>query len=543
MRHRHHVDPLRSFAWSVSESSECDEGTPYGVTQDGELDSCHETEDEAQARADELNGEASSGHSERRMFAVLCVEGYDTGDGRLLEVGGGEVGALPLPVMALTENPEWGGHSGAFLAGRWETAERLDDGRRWYAEGMLDTSTEQGRWVESQIEQRNLRFDSIDVGEADVDYEVRAVYEDGWPAEVLARFTRYVIRGSTLCPFPAIPLAVVWLEGMDAPAEFTAALPEVVERVEAPEVIPLPEDEPMLLASGASDALPPVEWFARSAQHDEYVAAVHSGEPQPRIMAGDDVGEGVRRVWGYIAQWGVCHIGMPGCVTAPRSQRNYVDFHVGARFARCCTTCAEQQVERVATGPLTVGTTHAGTSLSARDAALHYEHTGHALVDVHVGEDDFGIWFAGATRQGTTDAQIEALVASSVSGDWRRCGTSLELVAALSVNVPGFRLVASAHYDDDGELASVVAPLAAPADVDAIAASITEASPMVASAARAAAQGARRAALRPADSPMVLVPRAEWSALQSRLDRAERVLGHVEQSEAEAIERRLRGDG
>jgi hypothetical protein len=61
-----------------------------------------------------------------------------------------------------------------------------------------------------------------------------------------------------------------------------------------------------------------------------------------------------------------------------------------------------------------------------------------AAADVTAGEDDFGIWVAGALRPGLRAEDVRALMASDVSGDWRRIGGSLELVAVLAVNVPGF---------------------------------------------------------------------------------------------------------
>jgi hypothetical protein len=93
---------------------------------------------------------------------------------------------------------------------------------------------------------------------------------------------------------------------------------------------------------------------------------------------------------------------------------------------------------RVAVGQLTMGTGHAGLRMNARSAVAHYDNTGTAVADVVVGEDAHGIWFSGLVRKSATEEQIEALQASALSGDWRRNGTGLELVAALAVNVPGF---------------------------------------------------------------------------------------------------------
>ena len=73
---------------------------------------------------------------------------------------------------------------------------------------------------------------------------------------------------------------------------------------------------------------------------------------------------------------------------------------------------------------------------------------------MRAGEDEFGIWVAGAVDAEVAPAIARKLRASALSGDWRRVDGSLELVAALAVNVPGFpiprpqaNVVASAQHD------------------------------------------------------------------------------------------------
>jgi hypothetical protein len=68
----------------------------------------------------------------------------------------------------------------------------------------------------------------------------------------------------------------------------------------------------------------------------------------------------------------------------------------------------------------------------------HYDDTASALIDVAAGEDQYGIWVAGALRPEATPNQVRALRASAPSGDWRPINNSLELVAVCQVNVPGF---------------------------------------------------------------------------------------------------------
>jgi hypothetical protein len=87
-----------------------------------------------------------------------------------------------------------------------------------------------------------------------------------------------------------------------------------------------------------------------------------------------------------------------------------------------------------------MGTGHASTrpNVSAAAAIAHYENTGSTVADVAAGEDEFGIWVAGALRPSVTAEQIRELRGGSLSGDWRNIKGSLEMVAALAVNVPGF---------------------------------------------------------------------------------------------------------
>lgn len=141
------------------------------------------------------------------------------------------------------------------------------------------------------------------------------------------------------------------------------------------------------------------------------------------------------RVYGHLAGWKTNHIGFPGQnVKPPRSNTDYRYFHQGV----VPTTEGDLPV-----GYLTLGTGHAGTG-DAVQAAAHYDNTGSQVACVRAGEDEHGIWIAGSVLPGTDDIQAQTLRRSSLSGDWRRIEDpdtgreSLELVAALAVNVPGF---------------------------------------------------------------------------------------------------------
>jgi hypothetical protein len=134
-------------------------------------------------------------------------------------------------------------------------------------------------------------------------------------------------------------------------------------------------------------------------------------------------------VFGHVADWQTCHIGLPGCTTAPSSASNYRYFHQGI---------VDTDAGPLPVGKLTLGTGHAGLNKSAAAAAAHYDNTGSAVAIVRCGEDAHGIWMAGRILPGTSDEDIAALRRSGISGDWRGINGTLEMIAALAVNVPGF---------------------------------------------------------------------------------------------------------
>ena len=198
---------------------------------------------------------------------------------------------------------------------------------------------------------------------------------------------------------------VAWgLWGGDAGRTWSAALVARMDR-----------DEAAAITAGAAPVRPPRSWFT-----DPKLAG-----PTPLTVTDDG------RIYGHLATWGTCHTGFPGeCVQPPSSASNYAFFRTGA--------IRVDDGSEVPVGRITLDTTHAGRRLGASDTAAHYEHTGVAVADVAAGEDPHGIWVAGALRPGVSDADVRKLSASPLSGDWRRVGGQLELVAALAVNSPGF---------------------------------------------------------------------------------------------------------
>lgn len=138
------------------------------------------------------------------------------------------------------------------------------------------------------------------------------------------------------------------------------------------------------------------------------------------------------RVYGHIADWTQTHIGHMGQrVYPPRCP----DGGTYPRFHRHPVRTAEG--DRINTGPLTTAghaSTDANVTMGA--AMAHYDDPRFVLANVVVGEDEHGIWVAGALRPGVEPWQVAFGDTYSFSGDWRNGN----LVAACAVSVPGFHL-------------------------------------------------------------------------------------------------------
>jgi hypothetical protein len=160
------------------------------------------------------------------------------------------------------------------------------------------------------------------------------------------------------------------------------------------------------------------------------------------------------RIYGHVATWGTCHIGFTDqCVTPPKSAAAYQHYLTGEILTEDGT--------RLPVGQITMDTGHAPLNANGARALAHYDNTGTAVADVRTGEDDYGIWMAGALRPGLDPVKIRGLMASDVSGDWRRIGGNLELVGVLAVNVPGFPKARVQVGEYEGLIASLIASIPA----------------------------------------------------------------------------------
>jgi 2'-5' RNA ligase len=455
------------------------------------------------------------------FFPCLAIEGMETGDGRFIEPGALQVRTPPLSIFAQTVNTGQGGHSGAEICGNlteaWripgpdfiskQTGEALPEGTFvWQARGEVDTSTNGG----DLFAKKYLRGNSIDLAEAKFVDDV--TFEDDGTEKHRVVVPEGYIGATTLCAIPAFRDAYAEVEGEEggysAPLDdLDAKYPKTaqgladflrdrgIEPVTASVSIPeLGDACSPCLAEGELGKLPPA--LAKNAAKKKAQAKGADGEEpdgdeeddgkpaflkkkiKARTAAGSaelppvewfqdpkldgptplQIDPETGRIFGHIATWGTCHIGVSKrCTPPPRSKTDYAWFHTGAVRA----LDSEGQNRLVAVGQLTMDTGHADMELSADATVRHYDDTGTGAADVAAGEDAHGVWIAGVLRDDLSERELHALMASAPSGDWRARGGNLELCAVLAVNVPGYPVprarVASGAPDGGVETLALVA--------------------------------------------------------------------------------------
>lgn len=385
-----------------------------------------------------------------KWAGIIGYEDQATGDGRLID-SGALYWELDNPTALRHVAKDVGAHDGASSVGRFTKIERQDGGAI-YAEGTFDLGSEVGveaaRLVRDEVTTGvSMDLDSMAVelrvarevlddmsDEEPVEVTTNEEDEDGMvtvavirPDDELSVMTSARIRAATLVAIPAFAGATI--KGTD---EVEVDL-DNLHGGDRGDDDAVTASADCLIAS-SRPARPPRSWFS-----DPGLT-----EPTPLHVTDDG------RIYGHLAAWGTCHTGFADqCMTAPRSASNYAYFRTGAVL----TDDGE-----VPTGRITMDTKHAGRAMSASATITHYENTGAGVADVAAGEDQFGIWLAGAIRPGVTDEQVRTLRASPLSGDWRKVRGSLELMAALAVNTPGFPVPRPAALAASGfEVESLVA--------------------------------------------------------------------------------------
>ena len=410
---------------------------------------------------DSLRASAIGDTMKRKWTGRLVPIGEASGDRRIFKQGGAfGFRTFPLPLMYQRQTSS--GHDESVTVGSIRSAEVRDDGI--YAEGVLFSSAEAAE-VEQMLEEGVTRpsidwadeeWELVDSSGNPVDPETLTAESIG---DVLYQINAMTLMAATLVSKPAFEGTYVAL----ADAETGAEDDEDDDREDDREDEDDEEDETALAAS--------------------LIAAGHPGAPvfDAEAFANPNLTEvtGIHatrdgRVVGHIATWNECHVGVRDrCVMAPRSKTGYALFHV----SEVDTTDGPMAV-----GRLTVGAGHADPRAGVVPAQEHYDNAASCWALGRVYEDDHGIAFAGVVHPEATQRQIIDGTSAPLSGDWRRHGGNLELVAALTVNTPGYPVVRGAA-DKRGRDLSLVAAGVVPIDSDPGDTPIAE---IVASAARAA---------------------------------------------------------
>lgn len=374
---------------------------------------------EAEAPAD---APASSEPKLRQWHGIIAPEAAPSGDRRQFAERALSSRSLPLPLKAMFVDDE--GHKGSVVVGRIDNVYRKDGLIR--ADGVWDDSPEADR-AYGMIERKMWRGVSVDVDAVEADLE-------GMTDAELLEFLAARISSATICAIPAFAQAFVANGGWENFNEATApnsAMNEIPDWPEATSLV-------------ASAVLAP-----RKLSVDYFKNPMLDG-PTPMTLGKDG------HIFGHLAEWGACHIGFEVCTTAPPSATDYAYFLTGQVFT---------DAGPVAVGQITLGKPdtggHAPDGISMRATIAHYDRTGTAVADITVGEDAFGIWFSGKLRNRITEDQLHELFAASLSGDWRevrfRGQSSMEMCAALAVNVPGFGIPRTSFAMDGERQVSLVA--------------------------------------------------------------------------------------
>ena len=361
-------------------------------------------------------GASPAGYGSKFNIPMLVPEGQESGDGR--KFAKDAISFRELPVPLLWQIKTGSGHDGSVVVGRIDFIERIEGGMG-NAYGVFDTGP-YGREAERLVRHGFLRGVSVDLDqfEAKEDKKPKLELSEGEEESTeigkdKLTINKARIMAATIVAKPAFQQCSIYITNSGDQEEDMTPEDGVYEE----SMQDFADIEP-IMASGFLNAeipmTPPADWFDRP----------NLSKPTPLTV--DDDG----RVYGHIAAWGVNHIGLPRATKPPRSRSMYAYFHTGVIRTETGTD--------VPVGQLTLAGGHAPLNATAASAAKHYDDTASAVADIHVGEDEYGIWCAGSLRPNLEEMQIRALRASAPSGDWRPIQGSLELVAICQVNVPGF---------------------------------------------------------------------------------------------------------
>lgn len=360
--------------------------------------------------------------------------GVPSGDGRSFKEGSLSVADFPLPLLWQTASSS-SGHDGSYIVGRIDSAKITDKGIE-DAEGVFDSGP-YGQEARRMVMQGFLSKVSGDFD--NFSYQVNQEAVEDFTDKVTPKkieIDKARLIGVTIVAKPAFQEASIILSDEELTSEADETLVDGDELSDKFTVLESDENPNpgTITASADIPVVPPREWF----QDPKLTEAT--------AMTILDSGQ----VFGHLALWETSHIGMNGKVRPPRSRSDYKYFRSGVVRTDDGTD--------VTVGQLTLTHGHADLHLDALSTKKHYDDTKSAVVDIVTGEDEFGIWFAGALRPDITEYQLRSLRASGVSGDWRPINGRLEMVGLCAVPVSGFpvtrAMVASASQEMFGLVAA-----------------------------------------------------------------------------------------
>ena len=384
---------------------------------------------------------------------VALIEGIPTSDGRFI-----------APNALSWENPPWAlmgkatsahdpmgmdSDDPAVICGRIDSYERQagPNGTQLIVGQGYFLSNDDGMYFADLLDQMGRLPVSGDVS-VGVTSETLVEPDENGQVNMLVTLTEGTVEATTILPFgPAFADCYIVLGGnLETPA-IPVQTPEqapmtasgqVVHWMAEADCVPCGwADDVLVAAANIAPVRPPRSWF-----EDPKFA---EGDGRLKLMTGETkygrmvdfkacritvTQEG--EVFGHIAPWGICHIGIKGeCVVAPHSKTDYALFKRGQYMVTA-------EGDEVRVGILTAGVGHASDALGARATMDHYDNSALQTAYVNIGEDAYGIWVHGVIAADATEGQIQKLRASTPSGDWRIWGGNLELCAALVVNEPGY---------------------------------------------------------------------------------------------------------
>ncbi len=374
-----------------------------------------------QKKEDAMTAAAFATPKYAEWSGILTLEGIESGDGRMFNLGSLDWAQLPQPLMY--QPASIGGHDGSVIVGKITSINR--EGNLLYGAGVIDLASAEGPEVHRLMSEEMLNGVSVDVDSVH-DADIEMTYDPGSTRPRRTTFKKGRVRGATLVAFPAFVDARLHLTGEIITASGEPAEDENGVLVAASHTITIPD-------------LPPAAWFER---------------PTDVKLSGALTVTDEGRVYGLLAPKNTTHRAV--ATKVPLRNVDYSRFHKGETIV--------EGGSRVVTGVITMNCGHAPTENygTLGNRIEHYDNACSVVANVRVGEHDGEVWVAGALNSFSTPEMVTTMLGCTLSGDWQphpdRKGIR-EFIAALLVPVPGFamaRTEASVRYQDGMLVASSI---------------------------------------------------------------------------------------